>query len=769
MGFENMMETSTRSARNRRIVAILGWMVLVSTSIILLMGRFSWIARLLWVDHLVATSRTVDFEPTACILAVFAAFVGVFAWLLFNPGRRSASESPVLFFAAAATLFPPPIIAFCLMPIESPGRAWVVAFGIFTLCVIAVLSHVPDDFFGVPRGRSSYMTPIPTFDSVDNSIMNPDAAWFTFEDLTRILPDAERPSLAPRSYLQQETGRAATTTLRGQDKVASEVDDILGSDFDLGLLDDDFTDIDRPARSGQTSPKPDARRQKPTGRTATNQNQTARQTASRQPVADSNVAADDNVFESFDRMPRKTPSSQSAMYLAASASQTRFAAKKRKNRQTQMPVPDTGLSVRDQLKSKNRQSASGHSGMGLSSSSRQSFKTQNQAIPPVSKPLIPRREEDDSDIGYGTLDVHRGQQPNRSRDEDRSGQSTDTSRQQDRLAKERADRERADRERAEQQRADRERADKERAEQQRADRERADKERAEQQRADRERADKERADRERERVELERRRKEREAADQARAAERARQTEQTASDDSSTESTSSQRLSRYEQRQQQAKKANTAAGPTADQRDSDRKLTRQGTSHSTSDATAEDKPKRRSALDIATAGILGAGVAAQATSAERDAVAETSDLDSAASQGLFGTVRDLFSKPKKPSDVDTTLAEDFDAAVESVQAPRNTNRDVAIERTIDASGAEMVEGVAVVRFERGQKKANVHIPFSPPLKGNPEVEVECVGDEQLRLKVPMAEPYGMRIEARRSNTSESMEAEIGFAAMAEEE
>ena len=81
----------------------------------------------------------------------------------------------------------------------------------------------------------------------------------------------------------------------------------------------------------------------------------------------------------------------------------------------------------------------------------------------------------------------------------------------------------------------------------------------------------------------------------------------------------------------------------------------------------------------------------------------------------------------------------------------------------------MVEGVAVVQFERGQKKANIHIPFSPPLQGVPEVDVECVGGESLRLKVPTPQPFGMRIEARRSNTSEAMEAEIAFAAIAEPE
>lgn len=710
MGIEIMMETSTRSARNRRVVAILGWMVLVSTAIILWNGRIQ------------GTIRTIDNELTACFLAAFAAFVGVFAWLLFNPGRRAASESPVLFSAAAATLFPPPIIGFCLMPIESPARAWLVAFGVFFLCVIAVLSHVPDDFFGVPRGRSSYMTPIPTFDSVDDSIMNPDAAWFTFEDLTRILPDTERPSLAPRSYLHQETGRLPTAQVRSQDKVASEVDDILGSDFDLGLLDEDITDFDRPTPQQPSSSRPgssqrettQSRREDPSlrnDRSLQDQQEDSRQTA-----GISQGVADTTVFESFERSSRRPQSEQSARYVAASASQKNLSGPKTRFRSASKAAAGTAKSVRTQLEFKNRHSTSGQTGSGLSSSVRKSFLqplTSSSDAPPASRSSAgstgPRRDQESEDfnIDYGTLDVHRGQQPTRATDEESRSKSTGTSRRQDRLQEER--------------------------------------------------------------LKQERRQREREAVEQKSTEDLRTEVDtesRSRSGERSTSSTRNQRLSRYEQRQQAARDSQKAV----ESESSDRKLTRQGTGRASSeDSAVEAEPKRRSALDIATAGILGAGVASQVSSTETKDDSDTSDLDSVASQGLFGTVRDLFSKPKKASSEETSGAEDIEAAVESVQAPEKSNRDVSIERTIDASGAEMVEGVAVVRFERGQKKANVHIPFSPPMKGSPEVEVECVGDEQLRLKVPMAQPYGMRIEARRSNTSESLEAEIGFAAMAEEE
>ena len=171
----------------------------------------------------------------------------------------------------------------------------------------------------------------------------------------------------------------------------------------------------------------------------------------------------------------------------------------------------------------------------------------------------------------------------------------------------------------------------------------------------------------------------------------------------------------------------------------------------------DSKPKRRSALDIATTGILGASAAAGITAADSSSAQSTTDSDASTSQGLFGSVRDLFQKSKSSDEETSQLADagadEFESAVEAVQPERSSDKDVVTERTIDASGAEMVEGVAVVQFERGQKKANIHIPFSPPLQGVPEVDVECVGGESLRLKVPTPQPFGMRIEARRSNTS----------------
>ena len=91
--------------------------------------------------------------------------------------------------------------------------------------------------------------------------------------------------------------------------------------------------------------------------------------------------------------------------------------------------------------------------------------------------------------------------------------------------------------------------------------------------------------------------------------------------------------------------------------------------------------------------------------------------------------------------------------------------DVKMERIKDEYGGEMVDGTIGVFFEVGQKRAHLHVPFSPPLEGLPEVECEAINDDSVRCKVAVRQPYGIRIEARRSDASRALNTEIGFAAV----
>ncbi|MBL8819311.1 MAG: hypothetical protein JNL58_24985 [Planctomyces sp.] len=148
--------TSAHSSRSRRTVAILTWIGLVAA------------AALLWRGRLTGTMRTDSNEVVALFLAAYTTFASIFAWMLFSPGRRFSEEGPALFLSGGLTLIPGCIIAFCLMPPDSPLRGWL-TFGVFVITVIAVMSPIPEEFFAVPRERSSYFRPISEslFDGVE--------------------------------------------------------------------------------------------------------------------------------------------------------------------------------------------------------------------------------------------------------------------------------------------------------------------------------------------------------------------------------------------------------------------------------------------------------------------------------------------------------------------------------------------------------------------------------------------------------------------------
>lgn len=127
------------------------------------------------------------------------------------------------------------------------------------------------------------------------------------------------------------------------------------------------------------------------------------------------------------------------------------------------------------------------------------------------------------------------------------------------------------------------------------------------------------------------------------------------------------------------------------------------------------------------------------------------------------------------SEQDESPSEDLEESLMEARTPsvgagvtrtvQQSTADMRLERIRDDHGGEMVEGTIQVFFEVGQKRAHLHVPFSPPLAGLPEVECEPASDDQVRLKVAVRQPYGVRIEARRAEASESLRTEISFAAV----
>lgn len=136
-----------KGSRSRRTIATLTW------------AGLTVVAALMWYGRLYGTMRGSATEPIALLLSAYASFSSIFAWMLFAPDRRSAEESSVLFLGGGITLLPPCIISFCIMPPDSPLRGWL-TLGVFVLIVIAVMSPVPEEFFAVPRDRSTYLQPI---------------------------------------------------------------------------------------------------------------------------------------------------------------------------------------------------------------------------------------------------------------------------------------------------------------------------------------------------------------------------------------------------------------------------------------------------------------------------------------------------------------------------------------------------------------------------------------------------------------------------------
>lgn len=605
-----MKDTVNRASRDRRVLALLAWAVLIVTA-------FN-----LWNSRLTDSILLATPEPIAFILAAFGAFVGVFAWMLFNPGRQSAAESPELFFAAIATLFPPPVIAFCLMPPTSPLRWWL-AIGIFALCVIAVLSHVPDEFFAVPRNRATYLTPIPTFDKVYDGVMDPHAEWFTFQDLSRVVPDADRPSLAPRAYLQLEPDKPATTTVAAPRKLmpVSDVDDILGPNFDEDLFADDLLqDVDLPQRDRRDEapnrpavvgpqqrrrPEPQLREAQPTP--TINRPRPVQTKPSGPPIYSI-------------RNPERRTSHVEALHRPRRV--TQFTRRTKQERLAESIRIDHSADLRSLEPAPKPGSKPSNQPQNFVSDA--ALKTASSAKTPTSIEKSRSKRSSRSDSGTNVA-IQRT-------DRSETLQSRDTT--------------------------------------------------------------------------------------SVRVDERAKppgpQTS-TISQTSTAPATDSSPRSEAREESYRRKDRRTASA---------------------------NSPTLDSSRNVATAAGIAATTAAGAAS-----LASTQDTTSAPVERLTKPVERSASKTQ-PS-----------------ETRRGRRALPDLERVQDEHGGELIEGVMTVRFEKDQKRANLHVPFSPPLAGMPEVECECVDGENIRLKVPVKQSYGIRIEARRSDASEPLEADISFAAV----
>lgn len=87
-------------------------------------------------------------------------------------------------------------------------------------------------------------------------------------------------------------------------------------------------------------------------------------------------------------------------------------------------------------------------------------------------------------------------------------------------------------------------------------------------------------------------------------------------------------------------------------------------------------------------------------------------------------------------------------------------------RTFTADGKEQIAGAVRVQFMPAQKQTAIHLTFSPPFVGRPEVTCEAPGAPDVRLKVAGVYSYGARIDAKRTRATASAESvEVRFSAI----
>ena len=754
----------SRVSRSRRAIALMAWGLLVGT------------AFLLWNAHQTGTFRSTAYEPVAFLLAAFGAFVGVFAWLLFNPNQRTTAESPMLFFAAAGTLFPPPVIGFCLMPVESPLRWWLV-LGIFLLVAVALLSHVPDEFFGVPRGRHSYVIPLPAFDRVSHSVMDPDASWFTFSDLSTIVADGDRPSLVPKSYLNREQSRrtatAAAASVAPARRVVSDVDDILGSDFDIGLLDEAAVDFDEPSSS----------RSRHTAHNRSNEKgrrNTSHATTNRMPPVTPMMApplpaqnSGQTLYSSTQAANLRKTRSSEPQYLRHRRESSHLRQRQMERRESQRATPLRYQPVAQrhagslQLHPQTARTLS--DAFNLAANSRSGDSPARQTAPSNQEPASARNATSSS---QQPTSLRANSSPPARRSEQRSASSSSSTNvpttQASPFAVSSSGPAVTPPPLLPPRPASTLGSDTE------------DTARPETYRRERPATATPKTSSQRPVVSTNEARRKSVPGDSIDSSLAGRQSDAAPSTPVTTALQAGASLFGLPL-------AYTAANQIADSTKpaGSSHITEQGRGIADTARPMFDLPpaiertkanERTKTTEVKEETEQQAGYQQKPESPQADRSSGTSRTPSRYEQPDSAiTDRNASAVPQTTAQYNTAQrvteqsqsTKSHSVSVSETQsstAVRNNNSP-KIERSKNADGSEIVEGVMTVRFDKGQKRANLHIPFSPPLPGMPEVECECVDDSSLRLKVPVRQSYGIRIEARRTDADEALEADVGFAAI----
>ena len=696
-----MTSSHGRRIQSRRALAIMAWVSLVV------------IAGLLWYGQENGVIRIQAWEPAALLLSAYSAFLAIFGWLLFAPERRSAEESPALFFSGMLTLIPPCFIAYHLMPPSSPLRGWL-TLGIFVFGLMAILSPLPDEVFAVPRDRKSYLQPLTD-------------CYLSALDVEE--PQLDLQSLVPRSYRtltglssdsdsMRDTGQATSSVGTARDPWT---DPFYGTGRSLSQVGSSRKSTYSESRSrGSESrsglaplrePAPQSYNPEATNRGPSyyrddrEQTQATTRESSRATVQDFSPS-------SLSPPPLSPPSSLAAPKLAAASL-------------TPPPLPPMppAVSTEPSPSGFSRPPMTARSAFAPRESRAPNFQPSTTSTAPtaesstnpnpassVRRPLTEPGGRTAPAVGFQTPQVAR---PVTSSPPPAAAylDSPLTSSTNSTVSKS---------------------------------------------------------------VTTSAPIPNRPLTDTARSTTNAAQSSGASG---LAKSVLNPAATSVNPQQLSAASAPliadtmlglgsmTAAAPLASSATFDDVLKSAVAEFTTVTDPARPVQKtanaarplldaETSASDVRSSGPLSSNPKASSPTSARSPVTNIYELD-----------RQI--KEEEAQDLRET-DDNIDSPMKTVAAPAARTsplNDVKMERIKDEYGGEMVDGTIRVFFEVGQKRAHLHVPFSPPLEGLPEVECEAISDDSVRCKVAVRQPYGIRIEARRSDASRALNTDIGFAAV----
>lgn len=631
-----MKSSHGRRIQGRRALAIMAWATLVI------------VAGLLWYGQHQRIIRLQAWEPAALLLSAYAAFLAIFGWLLFSPGRQSAEESPGLFFAGMLTLLPPCFIAYHLMPIGSPLKPWL-TIGVFIFGIIAIMSPIPPEVFGVPRDRRTYLQPLTN-------------AYLSELDVES--PEADFQGLAPRTaYWLSRPAPDLHSAGPGEAK-DPWVDPFYGTGRQMSRI-----GISQSRRSDEVT------------------------RADRRRLSDPLVGTAPSVASGLSLEPPPLPT-----FLPASAS-------------VRSPVPAPRL-VREALEAAD---FSGGASQPLKPPSSVSPVSQSIPLPPLtmkgSRPdSHPRSPAESLRPSAGSSPASQPPASSRRPLTEPSGRSSTPVGFQtpqplpipvESLAASPAV-----------------------------------------------------------------------AAPStfpvplpslsnvpvSMAAAAAGVSQAVISPPVATPLTPRTPLA--------PQLATNAPMP-----DLMRAMTRVEDSRSLPEPAAVP-PIAEPAASRRPAELKSAEYEQPLPSAREEIPASIRKTSEQSLRELDQQIREeqssLTDSDSSDSDADDRKVSSSGKGIterSTTTSSQQISNDIRLERIRDEHGGEMIEGTIQVFFEQGQKRAHLHVPFSPPLAGLPEVECEPTGDDPIRLKVAVRQPYGVRIEARRAEANEPLRTEISFAAV----